>query len=295
MNLILLGPPGAGKGTQAQRIVERYHIPQISTGDILRKAVKEGTPLGEKVKGFMDQGQLVPDRVVIEIIEERLKASDCLEGFILDGFPRTLGQAEALQELLARIGKSIEHVINIEVESEELVRRLTGRRTCRSCGAMFHVLFRAPQREGVCDRCGGALYQREDDRDETIRTRLKEYERLTAPLIDYYRNKKSLRPIPGEGEETKIFGQITQYLDPKKVWGRTRDMPKEEAIVVEGKVLETLPNAMFRVELENGHKVLAHISGKMRMHFIKILPGDKVTVELSPYDLTRGRIIFREK
>jgi adenylate kinase len=165
----------------------------------------------------MDQGQLVPDRVVIEIIEERLKASDCLEGFILDGFPRTLGQAEALQELLARIGKSIEHVINIEVESEELVRRLTGRRTCRSCGAMFHVLFRAPQREGVCDRCGGALYQREDDRDETIRTRLKEYERLTAPLIDYYRNKKSLRPIPGEGEETKIFGQITQYLDPKKV------------------------------------------------------------------------------
>lgn len=217
MNLILLGPPGAGKGTQAQRIVERYHIPQISTGDILRKAVKEGTPLGEKVKGFMDQGQLVPDRVVIEIIEERLKASDCLEGFILDGFPRTLGQAEALQELLARIGKSIEHVINIEVESEELVRRLTGRRTCRSCGAMFHVLFRAPQREGVCDRCGGALYQREDDRDETIRTRLKEYERLTAPLIDYYRNKKSLRPIPGEGDETKIFGQITQYLDPKKV------------------------------------------------------------------------------
>ncbi len=217
MNLILLGPPGAGKGTQAQRIVERYHIPQISTGDILRKAVKEGTPLGEKVKGFMDQGQLVPDGVVIEIIEERFKASDCRDGFILDGFPRTLGQAEALQELLARIGKSIEHVINIEVEPEELVRRLTGRRTCRSCGAMFHVLFRAPQREGVCDRCGGALYQREDDRDETIRTRLKEYERLTAPLIDYYRNKKSLRPIPGEGEETQIFGRITQHLDQKKV------------------------------------------------------------------------------
>ena len=216
MNLILLGPPGAGKGTQAQRMVERYRVPQISTGDILRKAVKDGTSLGQKVKGFMDQGQLVPDGVVIEIIEERLRAADCREGFILDGFPRTLAQAEALGQLLPKIGKSIEHVINIEVEPEELVRRLTGRRTCRSCGAMFHIFFRAPQREGVCDRCGGALYQREDDCEETIRTRLKEYERLTAPLIEYYRKKKSLRPIPGTGEEKEIFGRITQVLDPKK-------------------------------------------------------------------------------
>ena len=152
MNLILLGPPGAGKGTQALRIVERYEIPQVSTGDILRKAVKEGTPLGKKVKGFMDQGQLVPDQVVIEIIDERLKVSDCKQGFILDGFPRTLPQAEALQALLTKICKSVEHVINIEVDSEELVRRLTGRRTCRSCGAMFHVLFHPPQRAGICDR-----------------------------------------------------------------------------------------------------------------------------------------------
>jgi len=217
MNLILLGPPGAGKGTQAQKIVERYRIPQISTGDILRKAVKEGTPLGKKVKGFMDQGQLVPDEVVIEIIEERLKASDCKQGFILDGFPRTLPQAEALQALLGKIGKSVKHVINIEVELEELVRRLTGRRTCRNCGAMFHVLFHPPQREGICDRCGGALYQRDDDQEETIRTRLKEYERLTAPLIHYYRSKDELRSIQGMGEEAQIFGQIAQCLGHQPV------------------------------------------------------------------------------
>jgi adenylate kinase len=213
MNLILLGPPGAGKGTQAQKIVERYQIPQISTGDILRKAVKEGSPLGKKVKGFMDQGQLVPDEVVIEIIEERLKASDCRQGFILDGFPRTLPQAEALQVLLGRIGKSVEHVINIEVEPEQLVRRLTGRRTCRNCGAMFHVQFHPSLREGVCDRCGGALYQRDDDQEATIRTRLREYEKLTAPLIHYYRDKNKLRSIEGVGEEAQIFGQITQRLD----------------------------------------------------------------------------------
>jgi adenylate kinase len=216
MNLILLGPPGAGKGTQAQKIVERYQIPQISTGDILRKAVKEGSPLGKKVKGFMDQGQLVPDAVVIEIIEERLKVSDCVQGFILDGFPRTLAQAEALEGLLVKIEKSIEHVINIEVDSEELVRRLTGRRTCKNCGAMFHVLFHSPQREGICDRCGGSLYQREDDREETIRTRLKEYARLTSPLIDYYRTRNKLRSIPGVGEEAQIYRLVTQCLDQKK-------------------------------------------------------------------------------
>jgi adenylate kinase len=213
MNLILLGPPGAGKGTQAQRIVEQYRIPQISTGDILRKAVKEGTPLGKRVKIIMDQGQLVPDEVVIGIIEERLRASDCQEGFILDGFPRTLSQAEALQTLLARIGKSIEHAINIEVDPEDLVRRLTGRRTCKSCGAMFHTPFHPPKQEGLCDRCGGVLYQREDDREETIRTRLKEYEKSTAPLTDYYRNKNKLRRIRGAGEETEVFRQIVQCLD----------------------------------------------------------------------------------
>jgi adenylate kinase len=213
MNLILLGPPGAGKGTQAQMIVERYHIPQISTGDILRKAVKEGTPLGKKAKAFMDQGQLVPDEVVTGIIDGRLRAPDCNPGFILDGFPRTIAQAEALQPILNKMGKSIDHVINIEVETEELVRRLTGRRTCKNCGAMFHILFHPPQAEGICDRCGGTLYQREDDKEETIRIRLNEYQRQTAPLIQYYQLKNSLRSIQGVGGQEEIFERIIRLLD----------------------------------------------------------------------------------
>ncbi|MDO9124610.1 MAG: adenylate kinase [Deltaproteobacteria bacterium] len=217
MNLILLGPPGAGKGTQAQMIVDRYHLPQISTGDILSAAVKEGTSLGKQAKTFMDRGQLVPDEVVIGIIDERLRASDCKTGFILDGFPRTTPQAEALQAILTKIGKSVDHVINIEVDPEELVRRLTGRRTCNNCGGMFHILFHPPKKEGVCDRCGGTLYQREDDGEETIRTRLKEYEKQTTPLIQYYQNKKLLRPIQGVGGQNQIFEQIIRVLDAKPV------------------------------------------------------------------------------
>ena len=213
MNLILLGPPGAGKGTQAQRIVERYHIPQVSTGDILRTAVKEGTPLGKKAKAFMDQGQLVPDEVVIGIIEGRLRAPDCNPGFILDGFPRTIVQAEALQAILTKMGKSIDHVINIEVYSEELVRRLTGRRTCKNCGAMFHLLFHPPKREGVCDRCGGVLYQREDDKEETIRMRLREYEKQTTPLIQHYQLKNGLRSVQGVGGQDEIFERIVRLLN----------------------------------------------------------------------------------
>ncbi len=217
MNLILLGPPGAGKGTQAQRMVDRYRIPQISTGDILRSAVKGSTPLGVKAKGFMDQGKLVPDEIVIGIIEERLKGKDCDAGFILDGFPRTIPQAEALEPILSKIGKKIDHVINIEVDSEELVRRLTGRRTCKNCGAMFHVLFQPPKKEGMCDRCGGALYQRADDNEEAIRTRLKEYEKQTSPLIQYYRGKKNLRSIQGVGGPDQIFEQIAHVLDAAPV------------------------------------------------------------------------------
>ncbi len=217
MNLILLGPPGAGKGTQAQRMVERYRIPQISTGDILRAAVKETTPLGVRAKEFMDQGQLVPDEIVIGIIEERLKIKDCDPGFILDGFPRTIPQAEALQPILNKIGKKIDHVINIEVDPEELVCRLTGRRTCKNCGSMFHLLFQPPKREGICDRCGGMLYQRSDDKEETIRTRLKEYEKQTAPLIQYYQGKKTLRSIQGMGGPDQIFDQIIRLLDATPV------------------------------------------------------------------------------
>jgi adenylate kinase len=194
-------------------MVDRYHIPQISTGDILRAAVKDKTPLGVKAKGFMDQGKLVPDELVIGIIEERLKAADCNPGFILDGFPRTIAQAEALQPILSKMGRSIDHVVNIEVEDEELVRRLTGRRTCKKCGAMFHIVFHAPKREGICDRCGGTLYQREDDKEETIRTRLKEYQKQTAPLIQYYQQKKMLRSIQGVGGQEQIFEQIVRLLD----------------------------------------------------------------------------------
>lgn len=220
MNIILLGPPGAGKGTQAQRVVDRYHIPQISTGDILRAAVKEKRPLGLKAKSFMDEGKLVPDELVIGIIEERLKASDCKKGFILDGFPRTIAQAEALQLILSNMGKSIDHVLNIEVEDEELVRRLTGRRTCKNCGGMFHILFQPPKKEGSCDRCGGPLYQREDDKEETIRTRLKEYQKQTAPLIGYYQRKKMLRPVEGVGGQDRIFERIIRVLD---------EMPRQRA------------------------------------------------------------------
>ncbi len=217
MNLILLGPPGAGKGTQAQRIVERFHIPQISTGDILRAAVKEATVLGKQAKAFMEKGQLVPDDVVIGIIDERLRAPDCQAGFILDGFPRTIPQAEALQVILDRMGKSVDFVINIEVDPEELVRRLTGRRTCKNCGAMFHILFYPPKKEGICDRCDGILYQREDDREEAIRTRLNEYEKQTAPLIQYYRSKNILRPIPGMGDQDQIFEHIVRVLNTKSI------------------------------------------------------------------------------
>ena len=213
MNLILLGPPGAGKGTQAQKIVERYHIPQISTGDILRASVKESTSWGMRAKGFMDQGQLVPDEIVIGIIEERLKAKDCDPGFILDGFPRTIPQAEALHPILTKVGKKIDHVINIEVDPEELVHRLTGRRTCKNCGGMFHLLFQPPKKEGICDRCGGPLYQRTDDKEETIRTRLKEYEKQTAPLIQYYQGKNTLRSVQGAGGPDQIFDQIVRLLD----------------------------------------------------------------------------------
>ena len=217
MNIILLGPPGAGKGTQAQRIGDRYHIPQISTGDFLRASVKESTPLGMKAKGFMDQGQLVSDEIVIGIIKERLRTKDCDPGFTLDGFPRTIPQAEALHPILTNLGKKIDHVINIEVDPEELVRRLTGRRTCKNCGAMFHLLFQPPKKEGICDRCGAALYQRADDKEETIRTRLKEYEKQTAPLIQYYQGKKTLRSIQGVGGPDQIFDQIIRLLDATPV------------------------------------------------------------------------------
>jgi len=213
MDIILLGPPGSGKGTQAQKMVERYHIPQISTGDMLRGAVKEQTPLGVEAKRYMDQGKLVPDEVVVGIVRERLKESDCKGGFILDGFPRTVPQAEALDSTLGEMKREINHVVSIEVPNEELVKRLTGRRTCRSCGAMYHLMFDPPRQEGVCDKCGGELYQRDDDQEETIRARLQVYEEQTTPLIAYYRGKGLLRAIDGVGAIEEIFRNIVQTIE----------------------------------------------------------------------------------
>jgi adenylate kinase len=213
MDVILLGPPGSGKGTQAQKLGERYHIPQISTGDILRGAVKERTPLGVEAQGYMDQGRLVPDEVVVGIVRERLMASDCNGGFILDGFPRTLPQAEALDVTLQEMKREIDHVISIEVDNEELLGRLTGRRTCRTCGTMYHLMFNPPKKDGICDKCGGELYQRDDDQEATIRARLQVYEEQTAPLIAYYRNKGLLRTIDGVGEIEEIFREIVKAIE----------------------------------------------------------------------------------
>ena len=212
MNVILLGPPGAGKGTQAKMLVEEYQIPQISTGDILRAAVKEGSPLGKEAKACMDKGDLVPDSVVIGIVEERIQQPDCAKGYMLDGFPRTVPQAEALDGMLQNLSSQIDHVVSIEVASEELVGRLTGRRTCRDCGVGFHVMFDPPEQEGVCDKCGGELYQRDDDNVETVTSRLEVYESQTLPLIDYYKAQEKIRPIDGVGEIKEIFGRVTQVL-----------------------------------------------------------------------------------
>jgi len=212
MKLILLGPPGAGKGTQAKLLAERLEIPQIATGDILRAAVKQGTPMGLKAKGFMDAGSLVPDEVVVGIVRERLQQVDCARGFILDGFPRTVAQAEALKEMLASLGKNLNAVISLEVDNEALVRRLTGRRTCQECGRGFHVDFDPPKTDGTCDACGGELYQRDDDREETIRRRLEVYTDQTQPLIDYYRRERLLTPVDGMLPITEVQDQVLGIL-----------------------------------------------------------------------------------
>ncbi len=212
MNIILLGPPGAGKGTQAKMMIEKYGIPQISTGDMLRAAVKAGTQLGLEAKKYMDKGELVPDEVVIGLVKERLQEPDCAKGFMLDGFPRTVAQAEVLDKELEAMGKSIDHVICIEVPNEELIARLTGRRTCKECGAGYHLKFDPPKVDNVCDKCGGELYQRDDDNEETVKARLKVYEEQTFPLIEYYDKQGKLRRIDGVGEIKTIFERITKVL-----------------------------------------------------------------------------------
>ena len=196
MKLILLGPPGAGKGTQAKMLTEKFAIPQISTGDILRAAVKEQTTLGIKAKQFMDAGQLVPDEVVIGIVSERLQAADCASGFILDGFPRTVAQADALGVVLDKLGKQLDRVVSLTVDAEALVVRLTGRRTCSQCGKGYHISFDPPPADGCCV-CGGELFQREDDQESTIRNRLAVYDEQTSPLISYYRQAGQLVELDG--------------------------------------------------------------------------------------------------
>ena len=212
MKIIMLGAPGAGKGTQAEKIVEKYGIPAISTGNILRAAVKDGTEMGIKAKSFMDAGQLVPDEVVIGIIKDRLKEKDCENGFILDGFPRTIPQAECLTEALAKLGSKIDYAIDVDVPDDNIVKRMGGRRACVKCGATYHVVFAAPKTEGVCDTCGDKLVLRDDDKPETVQKRLNVYHEQTQPLIDYYTTQGVLKTVDGTRDLNEVFQEIVDIL-----------------------------------------------------------------------------------
>ena len=212
MRIVLLGPPGAGKGTQAQTLKQKFAIPHISTGDLLRQAVKEGTELGRQARAYMDRGELVPDELVTAMVAERLYHPDCTSGFLLDGFPRSIAQAEALAAELTRSGKKLDGVVSIMVPRSELIERLSGRRVCRQCGAMYHERFDPPKRAGVCDKCQGTLYQRSDDNSETVDARLVVYERSTAPLLSYYRDRGLLYEIDGRGTPEEVGQRIIAAL-----------------------------------------------------------------------------------
>ncbi len=210
--VVLLGPPGAGKGTQAKLLQDMTGAVQISTGDILRKAVADQTALGREAAGFINSGALVPDDVIIKLVAERLKESDAAKGFLLDGFPRTIPQAESLDRMLDQVGQRVNRVLLVQVPNAEIIERLAGRRTCRQCGALSHVVFSPSKKPGACDRCGGELYQREDDKEETIARRLQVYDKQTAPLVDYYRGRGLLRTIDGVGDIEKIRGRVVEAL-----------------------------------------------------------------------------------
>jgi adenylate kinase len=212
VNLVLMGLPGAGKGTQAEKIVEKYGIPHISTGDMFRAAMKEGTELGLQAKSFMDKGELVPDEVTIGIVRERLSKDDCQKGFLLDGFPRTVPQADALENLLVDLNRKIDYVININVDKSILMERLTGRRICKNCGATYHLVFNPPAKVDTCDRCGGELYQRADDNAETVLNRLEVNIKQSKPLLDFYEVQGYLRTIDGQQDINKVFVEIEQLL-----------------------------------------------------------------------------------
>lgn len=215
MRLVLLGAPGAGKGTQAKKLIEKYKIPQISTGDILRKAVADGTPLGKEAKVIMDKGELVPDKIVLGLVEERVKQADCKNGFILDGFPRNTAQAEALDKLLNNMGMPLDSALSVDVPKDDLMKRLTGRRTCKSCQQMYNVYYSPPKKDAVCDKCGGELFQRSDDKEETIKKRLDVYDAQTAPLMDYYKKKGIVKSVMGVGSIDEIFNKVCTVLTGK--------------------------------------------------------------------------------
>ncbi len=212
MRLILLGPPGAGKGTQAKMLKEKFQIPQVSTGDILRQAVKDNNELGVKASSFMDAGQLVPDDVVIGLIKERIKQVDCDKGFILDGFPRTIVQAEKLSETLTEMGLVIDRVVDLEVNAEEVISRLSRRSTCPDCGGMFHEESCPPKVSGICDGCGGVLAQRQDDNAETILKRLEVYQESTAPLKQFYKKQGNLKAVTARGSVEEIFSRVLEMV-----------------------------------------------------------------------------------
>jgi len=215
MRLVLLGAPGAGKGTQAKMLIEKYRIPQISTGDILRKAVADGTPLGKEAKAIMERGELVPDKIVLGLVEERLKQDDCKSGYILDGFPRNTAQAEALDKMLNDLQMPLDSALSVDVPKDDLMKRLTGRRTCKSCQQMYNVYYSPSKKEGICDKCGGELFQREDDKEETIKRRLDVYDAQTAPLIEYYKKKGILKSVMGVGRIDEIFSKVCAVLEGK--------------------------------------------------------------------------------
>lgn len=216
MRIILLGPPGAGKGTQAAGIVEKYDIPHISTGDIFRKNIKEGTELGKKAKGYIDQGLLVPDELTVGLVTDRVTQDDCKNGFMLDGFPRNVAQAEHLDTFLKEAGIELDKVVNIEVDKDILVGRAVGRRICKSCGATYHVEFNAPKEEGICNVCQGELYQRADDTEETVSKRIQVYLDETKPLVDYYSSQGIIANINGQQSIDKVFADIVSALGCEK-------------------------------------------------------------------------------
>ena len=213
MKIIMLGAPGAGKGTQAKMLADKYKIPHVSTGDIFRANIKNGTELGTKAKVYMDHGMLVPDELTCDLVVDRIKQDDCKDGYILDGFPRTIPQAECLDKALDALNDKIDFAVNVEVPDENIIRRMSGRRACLSCGRTYHIVYNPPKEEGICDECKKELVLRDDDKPETVEKRLKVYHEQTQPLIDYYRNKGVLAEVDGTRDMQEVFTAITDVLE----------------------------------------------------------------------------------